>query len=368
MPWGFRDAGGRSGNVYISRRSASPRFLVVADLADLEQTHNLFSLWRLLTATSCPSIPSPTMDALPLAQIADRAKLAGAALAAITTAYFVVVSVYRLWFHPLARFPGPVANRISWLPGVVWTLQGRMPMETRKLHDRYGPVVRLSPNELAFNSVQAWTDIYGHKIGRLDLEKDAIHVGSVDPVPGVSTISMSDRENHARQRKALSYGFSKKALWEQEPILQGFIDLLMARLHGFAATGEAFDVVRWYNFLTFDVIGDLSFGESFGCLERGDFHFWIHLIFDAVKAGAIEQASRRFATPGSWLQRRIQAACQGSLSKRRADHLTFSREKVMRRLQDSKSDRRDFIYYILKQGEHYDLSQNEVIVNAALFM
>ena len=41
---------------------------------------------------------------------------------------------------------------------------------------------------------------------------------------------------------------------------------------------------------------------------------------------------------------------------------------LSRRIQDSKSDRKDFIYYILKQGEHYDLSQDEVIVNAALFM
>ncbi|KAL1890958.1 hypothetical protein Sste5346_007955 [Sporothrix stenoceras] len=305
----------------------------------------------------------------PVAEILERLKLAGAALGIVTVAYLFIVSVYRLWFHPLARFPGPIANRISWIPGVIWTLKGRMPMETRRLHDRYGPVVRLSPNELAFNSVQAWTDVYGHKIGRLDLEKDPIHVGAVDPVPGVSTISMADRENHARQRKALSYGFSKKALWEQESLIQHFIDLLMVRLHGFAEKpNEGFDIVKWYNFMTFDVIGDLSFGESFGCLERGDFHFWIHLIFDAVKAGAIEQASRRFAAPGSWLQRRIQKACQGGLSKQRADHLSFSREKVMRRLQDTKSDRRDFIYYILKQGEHYDLSQNEVIVNAALFI
>ena len=39
-----------------------------------------------------------------------------------------------------------------------------------------------------------------------------------------------------------------------------------------------------------------------------------------------------------------------------------------RRLEDSKNERKDFIYYILKQAEHYDLSQDEVIVNAALFM
>jgi hypothetical protein len=41
---------------------------------------------------------------------------------------------------------------------------------------------------------------------------------------------------------------------------------------------------------------------------------------------------------------------------------------VYRRILDTKSDRKDFIHYILKQGEIYDLSQDEVIVNAALFM
>lgn len=41
---------------------------------------------------------------------------------------------------------------------------------------------------------------------------------------------------------------------------------------------------------------------------------------------------------------------------------------ISRRLQDTKSERKDFMYYILKQGETYDLSQDEVIVNAALFM
>jgi cytochrome P450 len=164
-------------------------------------------------------------------------------------------------------------------------------MNTRLLHDRYGPIVRLSPNELAFNSPKSWIDIYGHRTGRLDLEKDPIHVGAVDPVPGVSTISMADRDNHARQKKALSHGFSKKALWEQEATVQEFIDLLMQRIHEFAERGEEFDIVRWLNFVTFDIIGDLSFGESFGCLESGDFHFWIKVIFDAVKAGAIEQVS-----------------------------------------------------------------------------
>ncbi|KAH7037429.1 cytochrome P450 [Microdochium trichocladiopsis] len=308
------------------------------------------------------------MDNSILNAILTRLAFAGTVVAIGIAAYLVGLTVYRLWFHPLASFPGPLLNRISWLPGALWTLRGRLPMETRKLHDMYGPVVRLSPNELAFNTPQAWTDIYGHRPGRLDLEKDPMHVGAVDSVPGVSTISMADRENHARQRKALSHGFSKRALWEQEATVQGFVDRLITRFHEFADTGKTFDIVRWYNFATFDIIGDLSFGESFGCLETGDFHFWIGLILGAVKAGAIEQASRRFATPGSWLQQSIQRWSQGKLKKQRSDHLEYSRKKVMKRMQNTKTDRKDFIHYILKQGEHYDLSQDEVIVNAALFI
>lgn len=204
-------------------------------------------------------------------------------------------------------------------------------METRKIHEQYGPVVRLSPNELAFNTQQAWTDIYGHRNGRPDLPKDPIHVGAVDPIPGVSTISMADTKTHARQRKALSYGFSKQALWAQEGIIQDFVDKLQGNFRRFAESGEVFDIVKWFNFITFDVIGDLSFGESFGCLDQGDFHWWIPMIFDAVKAGAIETATRRFATPGSWTQMKMMGlVIPDELRKKRRDHLNYSREKVMR--------------------------------------
>jgi len=114
-----------------------------------------------------------------------------------------------------------------------------------------GSVVRLTPTELSFNTAAAWTDIYGHRIGRQDLSRDPIHVGSVKPITGVTTITMSDNENHARQKKALSYGFSKKALREQEDIIHEFVDKLMVNFHDFAARKETFDIVNWLNFFTY---------------------------------------------------------------------------------------------------------------------
>ena len=54
--------------------------------------------------------------------------------------------------------------------------------------------------------------------------------------------------------------------------------------------------------------------------------------------------------------------------QRRRTHLVNSREKTVRRM-DKKTDHKDFIWYILKQRERKnEVSDDEVIMNAALFM
>lgn len=101
------------------------------------------------------------------------------------------------------------------------------------------------------------------------MHKDPVHVGSVDNLPGVTTLTMADDENHARQRRALAHAFSLKALGEQEYIIQGFVDKLVQNLKQKAQEDRAFNMVDWLNFTTFDIIGDLAFGEPFGCLDSG---------------------------------------------------------------------------------------------------
>lgn len=44
------------------------------------------------------------------------------------------------------------------------------------------------------------------------------------------------------------------------------------------------DLITWLNFFTFDVIGDLSFGESpFSCLAAGEYHPWVLATLDGTK-------------------------------------------------------------------------------------
>lgn len=185
------------------------------------------------------------------------------------TAWTLWSVVYNLFFHPLSRFPGPILARISPVPYVIALLRGRIPFWVKACHDKYGSVVRVSPNELSFDNEAAWKDIYGSRPGHKNFHKDPIHVGSIQSVPGVSTITMANDADHARQRRALSHAFSTKALLEQEYIVKSYIDVFSLKMREFAKLGKPVNVVDWFAYTTFDIIGDMALGEPFGCLTSG---------------------------------------------------------------------------------------------------
>lgn len=102
--------------------------------------------------------------------------------------------------------------------------------------------------------------------------------------------------------------------------------------------------------------------------EGGESANWVVLIYESIKSGAIEQATRRFATAGTVLQRFLLWCCPPIIRERRRTHLSNSREKALRRM-NAKTEHRDFLWYILRQREKKnEVSDDEVIMNAALFM
>lgn len=72
--------------------------------------------------------------------------------------------VYCTFFHPLAKYPGPAIAKFTnlWKAYQLWSLH--MPETLRQLHDKYGEVVRVGPNDLSFNGGKASAQIY--KAGR----------------------------------------------------------------------------------------------------------------------------------------------------------------------------------------------------------
>ncbi|EKG21786.1 Cytochrome P450 [Macrophomina phaseolina MS6] len=198
-------------------------------------------------------------------------------------------ALHRLYFDPLSRFPGPKAAALTrvWY---FWHLaRGDLPLTVRKLHDQYGPFVRIAPDELSCISPAAWRDVYTRAAGRPEMQKDP-RFFEHDNLNGHRSIVGADIEEHKRLRKMMAHGFSDQALREQRPLLSSYIDVLMAKLDDLAQQGQPADLVSWYNFYTFDVIGHLTFGSPFGCLATSALDSWIAVIFDSIRAGLLSQA------------------------------------------------------------------------------
>jgi hypothetical protein len=113
----------------------------------------------------------------------------------------VAYIVYYRFCHPLASFPGPRLCSISnlWKLWVVAT--GRMPDELVKFHERFGPIVRIGPNDLSFNSADAISDIY-----RRGWQKGEFYRGFKQPEPGL--FSMTDEKLHTQRKRMFGLGFS----------------------------------------------------------------------------------------------------------------------------------------------------------------
>lgn len=199
--------------------------------------------------------------------------------------------IYNLFFHPLRAIPGPLLSRATPWPWALRQSVGVQAFYTHRQHEKYGPVVRIGPDHLSFTDPRAWKDIYGHRTGgekdgvhRLEMSKSRVTSSPIDALP--STIVNSDKEEHQRLRRALSHGFSDASIRSQEPLIMKYVDKLMSGLKDHCKEGKPLNMEAWYNWTTFDVVGDLVFGLSFGCLDQFRYNPWVHSMLASIKYGA----------------------------------------------------------------------------------
>lgn len=152
---------------------------------------------------------------------------------------------------------------------------------------------------------------------------------------------------------------------EQEPLLQSYVSSLTSGLHSQLqgpSKGKV-NLVDWYNWTTFDVIGDLSFGESFDCLKNERYHFWVQMLFSGIQAVVFRSVLLRFPPLASALEWCLSSQIKAALRKM-DEHKQLAHEKVDRRL-GTVTDRPDFMSYILRHGDDDEkgLSREELYGN-----
>lgn len=173
----------------------------------------------------------------------------------------------------------------------------------RKLHEEYGDVVRVAPEQVAFTDARAWKELMGHRRpGQLENIRDPIHY-SLSKQGLIGSISS---EEHGRQRRIVSHGFSSQAMMEQQPLIQQYVDLLMQRLRENCQGGtKALDMTKWYNWTTFVSIplwkplGDSQM--SLVCaasLRRKRLHQCVLITWHRIKHERDPQLPRSFSRSG----------------------------------------------------------------------
>lgn len=79
---------------------------------------------------------------------------------------------------------------------------------------------------------------------------------------------------------------------DQELLIANVVDRFIEQLQKVGA--ESLNMVEWYTMMTFDIIGDLAFGETFEGIETGKKHPWITRIEGAMMQGALADCFKRF--------------------------------------------------------------------------
>ncbi|KAK8084786.1 hypothetical protein PG997_006057 [Apiospora hydei] len=285
-----------------------------------------------------------------------KSLLLGLAVPFAVLLWAVGKAVYNVYFHPLASYPGPFLARATRLYHAYYDIKGVSIWKVKDWHEKYGPVVRIAPDELSYTDSRAWPAIYGFptRDGTGNFEKDPQWWNKAPS--GILSIVDADEAGHRLMRRLQNPAFSEKALRSQERVIRGYIDLLIQKLHGLASDPDAaadVDMVSWYSFTTFDIIGDLAFGEPFHCLRDAVWHWWLDAVFDLFQDGVFMRAARRFSWPFprllAWL------FVPKKLVKNRMDQFMFTVERVNRRLQLN-TDRPDFRRFALLPGDDQFLS------------
>ncbi|KAF4631291.1 hypothetical protein G7Y89_g6844 [Cudoniella acicularis] len=91
-------------------------------------------------------------------------------------------AIYNIFFHPLRQYPGPWYTKSSRLWFIIKIFRGTVVYDIKQLHDKYGDIVRVAPNELSYTNPDAWQEVYGCNIRQVEKYRKERTVFKKDPM------------------------------------------------------------------------------------------------------------------------------------------------------------------------------------------
>ncbi|KAI1766934.1 cytochrome P450 [Hypoxylon sp. FL1150] len=198
-------------------------------------------------------------------------------------AYFsllpISLVIYRLYFHPLAKVPGPRLAAITSLWYVYQVRQGRTLVLYRDLHKKYGPAVRISPGEVSFDSKEAFQAIY---TGSRYIHKGDFYWALSDN-PGridwkfqrhqedaFSFNGELDMQRYKGHRKNIGTTYSASSIKKYSDRLDEVMDRFVAKLK--SQEGQVLDLTDWLHLAVVECLGAVTLNWSPGFISDGSDH------------------------------------------------------------------------------------------------
>jgi cytochrome P450 len=164
-------------------------------------------------------------------------------------------------------------------------------------------------------------------------------------IPG--DILTANEADHSRFRRLLSRSFSEKALRDQEPLVRTYVDLLIIHLHRRIQDNRpTVDLLYWYNWTTFNFIGDQAFNVPFDCLRAESYCFFVSNIFHHIKANNFVRMVKEY--PG--VTKLVGLLMPRGLKEATDNHEILTVERVEAKMA-LETDRPEFLGPILKNQD-----------------
>ncbi|TVY42179.1 Cytochrome P450 monooxygenase [Lachnellula occidentalis] len=182
--------------------------------------------------------------------------------------YCSSLALYRLYFHPLSRFPGPSLAAVTLWYDVYFDIvkRGKFLAEIERMHEKYGPIVRINPHELHISDPEYYGEIYGSAKHVRDKYQPWTAGGAL-----TSVIATVGHEHHRLRRAALSPFYTKSSVRASEPIIREHVKVLTTRLQEASQTGKVIRIDAAFIALSLDVIYKYCFAEDMKLLLAEDF-------------------------------------------------------------------------------------------------
>ncbi|KAF1738417.1 putative sterigmatocystin biosynthesis P450 monooxygenase STCB [Beauveria bassiana] len=210
------------------------------------------------------------------------------ALGAAATLWLLakIITIFR---NPLSKVPGPWYTHFTALPNQLSMFKGFTPGHAHKLHQKYGRIVRIGPDEISIAEIDDIKKVYGHK--ETFLKHPAYR--ALAPSKVDSMFNTSDVDLHRRYRRLLASPMSESSLKSAIPDVYSRATAAVYRMGEELQSRGAMDVYKWWFFFTTDTLGELTFGSSFNMIESGKKNQYFEDILAVNKFGGI-----RLLVPG----------------------------------------------------------------------